>query len=204
VPAGGLQPTNPAEDRRLTSHSLFDGVTPCRSEDRPPSGLASPSPTSPLPPLSPRAKPAVEWHHLVRLRGALMRRLDRGARCGACGSLIARETSGRRRSHPPGPLGAPARSWLRGGRALPRFALQKSAARPAFGVRAERFTEKRGPAPKRRRDWRAGRRTPYSATDTEPLGFAPLGAPSPSSRGPEPGERLCHAGRRKGLLRSYR
>jgi hypothetical protein len=68
---------------------------------------------------------------------------------------VTRAASGLR----PGPLRVPARSWLTNWvGVLPGFALLSIIAP----------TGKRGPMLDRRRDWRAERRPPGSATDPEP------------------------------------
>jgi hypothetical protein len=61
--------------------------------------------------LSPPSKPAVSWHHLVQLRGALMRRHDR--RDGVRRPRALSQQGTRAASELlPGPLRVPARSWL--------------------------------------------------------------------------------------------
>jgi hypothetical protein len=61
--------------------------------------------------LSPRPKPRLHSTHLVRLRGALMRRLDRWARCGACGPC-RNKALGRRRGSARVHYEAPPGAWL--------------------------------------------------------------------------------------------
>lgn len=61
--------------------------------------------------LSPPSKPGVSWHHLVQLRGALMRRHDR--RDGVRRPRALSQQGTRAASELlPGPLRVPARSWL--------------------------------------------------------------------------------------------
>jgi len=65
--------------------------------------------------------------------------------------LVRSETSGRRRSHPPGATRSPRQKLAGTWPCAAALALRKSAARPAFGakvleVEAERHAEKRGPA----------------------------------------------------------
>ena len=129
--------------------------------------------------LSPRSKPAVHCHHLVRSRGVLARRCVSGTGCGACGFRDA--------TRPPGGAGAPPGPITRS-----RQELADDLAYRAFGLAARSAVQDQSKAgPGRRptpqmsmrfgfaalahflcataalleRVWRAGRRTPRSQKD---------------------------------------
>jgi hypothetical protein len=106
------------------------------------------------PTLSPPPKLRLSCSHLVLLKAS-----SRGVRYGGtgCGARESGPQPGTRAASglPPGPLGVPARSWLKA-RSAQRCATDRTKAGPDAG---------------KVRDWRAARRPPCPATDTDTKGL---------------------------------